>query len=130
MEIRAVNTTLGPDCVILVGLSVVVFGLNDLSPLVHLDFAFEAVTIVRNYAEVLVHDLTIVHRLSSQVHQFKLVDFIRVVGLNVFDHLAALVHTLGEGDDFLFILPEQDEGERNQEKSREETSNTKCIVIV
>ena len=79
-------------------------------------------------AEVVICDLQLVHSLASHVYKFKLVSIVRVLAIDRSDHLAPLVHALRKHDNFLLVLPEEDEGEGDQEEASDELTNAKALI--
>ena len=63
------------------------------------------------------------------MNKFKLVLFIRVLTVHRTNLLTTLVHALRESDNFLLVLPEQDEGKGNQNAPGQEPSDAPRVAI-
>ena len=102
---------------------------DDLAPLVHLDFALEAVTIVRHDTEVVVDDFSVVRCHARHVDERILVGVVGIVSLNIFDGFAAFAHALSKRDHFLLVLPEQDQRKGDQNAADKEFADTQIVVL-
>lgn len=89
-----------------------------LSPLIHLNFALQAVAIVCNYTEIVVNYLNCIFCSASHMHELILVGIVGVVAVHRFHGLLAQLHALSEGHNFLLVFPKHDQGEWDCEAAK------------
>jgi len=106
IEMAAINLLLAPDAFIAIMIPFVTLR-HRFAPLVHFNFSLQSVRVEGSQTKIIVSDLLVVDRLTNGVDQFKLVGIVGVLAVDRANDLAAMVHALGEGYDFLLIFPEE-----------------------
>lgn len=132
MEAAAVNASLEPTLLIgVIGDSFVSFSpcSRNLFPLVHLAGSHESVGVVDCRSEALIYNLFSIFCGSHAVNELEVVVSINFLGIR-----GGALCTCGGNDlrvryKLLFVLPEEDQRERDHHAADHETSNAVCVFI-
>ena len=128
MEVVGVDGFLAPAQLVAVLCLIVTLLLADLAPLVHLNFALEAVAVMGDDAEVFICHVRRVCCRARHMYKLKLVGFISVVCLDCFAICAALVHDARVDDKLSLILPQHHQRERDQEDADNKFADTEVVL--